>query len=464
MPRFSVRPFRRLVLKLLHLNSHHYRLLFIGSLLTLGISGGVIGTMLLVSEQAHQAVHEETSFIMARTQQQLAPVLQSRRSTLTLLREMLDQAPAMSAPEQQALATSAVGHTPHLLGVGWVSSRATFHWWAPPAIGTTAAERADLIRDITRRLRPGLWRAPSMWTVPARSCRPFLVMAEPFHTRAHRGQFLVAIFDLQPLLGDFFKLTFQGSFPVQLVEGAQVLYRSARWSLNPSRVSAECAVRFTNMEWRFEVQSSVGPIVPGAAWSRMLLLIFGLLAVASLAGLLWPAERLRHLATTDELTGLANRRRFLERWQEEYTRSQRYRRELSCVMIDVNGFKQINDTLGHPAGDLLLKEVAKELKARLRQTDILARFGGDEFIVALPETGPEQAAAVVEKLRALAIYWPWTTHPTLGPVRVSVGVSHLQPEESSHHVIQRADANLYASRRAVRQAEVPPAIRVHRRG
>ena len=447
MPRFSPRPFRRLTLKLLHLHSHHYRLLFIASLLTLGVSGGAVGTMLLVRWQAHQAVHEETRFILYRTQQQLAPVLQSRRSTLTLLRDTLDQAPTMSGSEQQALANSAVEHTPRLLGIGWLGTHTAFHWWSPPASTTTAAERADLARNIAGRIRPGARRAPSAWTVLTRSRRSFLVMAEPLRARTHRGQLLVAVFDLQSLLGDFFKLTFQGSFPVQLVEGQQALYRSERWSVDPSRVSAECAIRFNDILWRFEVQSSTGPVVPSAAWTRTLLLIFGALAMASLLGLLWPAERLRHLATTDELTGLSNRRRFLERWQEEYERSQRYQRQLSCLMIDINGFKRINDTLGHPTGDLLLKEVAKELQMRLRQTDILARFGGDEFIVALPETGPEQARSVVEKLRDLAIHGPWTSHPQLGPIRLSVGWGQLEAQEPPQQAIQRADADLYASRR-----------------
>jgi diguanylate cyclase (GGDEF)-like protein len=202
------------------------------------------------------------------------------------------------------------------------------------------------------------------------------------------------------------------------------------------------------------------------------LLVLGMLAGLTLIGLIWlmamrtwilqravvrrtaalrrTLTRVRQLAVTDELTGLFNRRYFLERWLWEYERARRYKRELSCLMIDVDGFKQVNDFLGHDSGDLALKHVAEELRRLLRQADILARFGGDEFIIALPETGHEQASAVAEKLRSVTIQGPWTDHPGVGAVRMSVGVGHLTDDVSSQQIIQMADKELYASRRARR--------------
>jgi diguanylate cyclase (GGDEF)-like protein len=171
------------------------------------------------------------------------------------------------------------------------------------------------------------------------------------------------------------------------------------------------------------------------------------------------AERLRQLATTDELTGLYNRRFFLERWQWEFERSKRYGRPLACLMIDVDGFKQVNDVVGHHAGDFILKQVAQELTTHLRQSDILARFGGDEFIGALPETSLEQATAVAEKLRGLAFRGPWTNHQHLGPVRLSVGLSYMQANESAEQAIQNADAALYASRQAAKTDRMTHAVR-----
>jgi len=163
--------------------------------------------------------------------------------------------------------------------------------------------------------------------------------------------------------------------------------------------------------------------------------------------MVWAAERLRQLAITDELTGLYNRRFFMERWSAEVERARRYGRSLSCLILDINGFKQVNDLLGHRMGDQVLRQVAEEMRRSLRQSDLLARFGGDEFIVALPETDLDQAQAVVSKLQGIAIPGPWIDDAQIGPIRLSVGVSQMQKEERADAVIQRADLNLYESRR-----------------
>jgi diguanylate cyclase (GGDEF)-like protein len=212
------------------------------------------------------------------------------------------------------------------------------------------------------------------------------------------------------------------------------------------------------------------------SWFNALLLTFGGLIIIAISVIIWllamrtrllqravsrrtaalrrAMERLRGLATTDELTGLSNRRAFLERWQFEYERAVRYGRPLECLVIDVDGFKSINDTAGHPMGDAVLTQVAQELQASLRQSDVLARFGGDEFIVALPETSVAQAVLVAEKLRKLHLRGPWERFPGLGPVRLSVGLSHLQPHLTAEQVIQQADADMYASRREARMGSM----------
>jgi diguanylate cyclase (GGDEF)-like protein len=120
-------------------------------------------------------------------------------------------------------------------------------------------------------------------------------------------------------------------------------------------------------------------------------------------------------------------------------------------MIDVNGFKQVNDRLGHQAGDLVLKRVAQELKTMLRQSDVLARFGGDEFIIALPETTPDQAAAVADKLREIQIRLPNAPARELAPVSLSVGMSRVERSgESPAEILEAADQSLYASKRRLR--------------
>jgi diguanylate cyclase (GGDEF)-like protein len=109
--------------------------------------------------------------------------------------------------------------------------------------------------------------------------------------------------------------------------------------------------------------------------------------------------RLEHLAMTDELTGLANRRSFFIRGGEEIKRAQRYQVPLSLIMLDIDEFKNINDTYGHEAGDLALQRVATTLQANIREVDALARLGGEEFGVLLPNTQSEDAIKLAERLR-----------------------------------------------------------------
>jgi diguanylate cyclase (GGDEF)-like protein len=110
-------------------------------------------------------------------------------------------------------------------------------------------------------------------------------------------------------------------------------------------------------------------------------------------------EELLALSRTDALTGLSNRRYFEERIQEEFARARRYRAPLSLVMLDIDYFKRINDTYGHPFGDEVLRAVAQVTRARLREVDMLARYGGEELIALLPETSPADALRACERVR-----------------------------------------------------------------
>jgi diguanylate cyclase (GGDEF)-like protein len=110
-------------------------------------------------------------------------------------------------------------------------------------------------------------------------------------------------------------------------------------------------------------------------------------------------EELLALSRTDPLTGLYNRRYFEERLQEEFARARRYRAPLSLAMLDVDFFKRINDSYGHPFGDEVLRAVAQVTRARLREVDLLARYGGEELIALLPETSPADALRACERVR-----------------------------------------------------------------
>ena len=157
-------------------------------------------------------------------------------------------------------------------------------------------------------------------------------------------------------------------------------------------------------------------------------------------------ERLRQLATTDGLTGLANRRRFLEALEHEVQRHRRYGTPLALISIDVDRFKRVNDTWGHAVGDEVLCGLAAICRAEVRDVDTVGRIGGEEFAVLLPDTAPEEAMAVAERLRAGVEAAPLLT--TAGPLTVtlSLGVSASPPCDGADTLLREADRALYRAK------------------
>jgi len=161
---------------------------------------------------------------------------------------------------------------------------------------------------------------------------------------------------------------------------------------------------------------------------------------------------LEHLATVDTLTGLANRRYFLELAERAFYQAQRYNRPLSVVMIDVDNFKHINDTFGHAAGDQVLRAVAGRMQTVLRRSDILGRYGGDEFVVLLPETGHEGARRMTERLRASVAMMGEEVGSIDAPVSLSIGLASTfsMANITLDALLQYADKALYTSKQAGR--------------
>jgi diguanylate cyclase (GGDEF)-like protein len=153
----------------------------------------------------------------------------------------------------------------------------------------------------------------------------------------------------------------------------------------------------------------------------------------------------RQLADLDSLTGLHNRRYFHETLAREVDRAQRYQRRLSLVIVDVDGFKEINDRIGHLAGDAVLAEIADRIRQVVRSADIPCRVGGDEFAVIVPEVEVDQAHQLVGRIqRAVSSQ----AIARAGRVRVSAGVSDLQPNDSPTSLFERGDEALYAAKHA----------------
>jgi len=177
-------------------------------------------------------------------------------------------------------------------------------------------------------------------------------------------------------------------------------------------------------------------------------------------------EEIYRLTTIDGLTQVFNKRYFMENIEREMSRSLRYSRNLSLVMLDLDHFKEVNDTYGHLAGDYVLKQVAQHINRNIRRDDIISRYGGEEFALICPETEKSQALPLAEKLRSQIEDQTFTFDGVRIPVTISAGVVDLKefqekvdldPTEGQVRVfdfIKLADDRLYSAKRAGRNRVV----------
>jgi diguanylate cyclase (GGDEF)-like protein len=179
--------------------------------------------------------------------------------------------------------------------------------------------------------------------------------------------------------------------------------------------------------------------------------------VETAAALREATAKLELMAATDSLTGLPNRRSFSDGLAVEFRRSRRYSRPLAVLMLDLDNFKEMNDTHGHPFGDFLLSEVAATLGRGVRESDLVARYGGEEFVVMLPETTSEEAVAVAEKLRRAVAEREFAQGEVRVRLRLSAGVAGFDghgADEGPGDLVTRADRALYAAKGAGRDRVV----------
>ncbi|MEZ7196662.1 diguanylate cyclase [Pseudodesulfovibrio karagichevae] len=162
-------------------------------------------------------------------------------------------------------------------------------------------------------------------------------------------------------------------------------------------------------------------------------------------------DELRTLASTDPLTGASNRRQFMSRLSEEFERCKRYNTSLVLLSLDIDHFKRINDTFGHPAGDDVLKELVALCKSTLRTTDLFGRVGGEEFQAALTQTRIGAGENTAERLRRRVERCEVKTHDQVITFTISIGVTALNPDDDSiEGLLKRADDALYQAKRSGR--------------
>ncbi|NJD56037.1 MAG: diguanylate cyclase [Nitrospirae bacterium] len=160
-------------------------------------------------------------------------------------------------------------------------------------------------------------------------------------------------------------------------------------------------------------------------------------------------QQIETMAITDDLTGLFNRRHLLTRFNQEFERAMRLKKQLGCMMLDIDHFKDINDTYGHPTGDMVLKETAGMIVRSIRAYDIAGRYGGEEFLVVLPDTTFENMLHLADRIRETIAE---SLHARAGitikdPVTVSIGIASATTEDSSaNDLLLRADNGLYKAK------------------
>jgi len=189
---------------------------------------------------------------------------------------------------------------------------------------------------------------------------------------------------------------------------------------------------------------------PMLDWDRFARLCFLLLTTILLGRLREAYLSASESSRSDFLTGLANRREFFAVAEQERLRAARYGQCISVAYMDLDGFKEVNDKLGHSAGDAILMDVANELRKNLRAIDMVARMGGDEFVILLPETDAPSARAAIEKLRNILLD---LSKQRNWPVTYSIGlVTFEQAPKSTDDMIGEADHLMYAVKRGTKNS------------
>lgn len=166
-------------------------------------------------------------------------------------------------------------------------------------------------------------------------------------------------------------------------------------------------------------------------------------------------SRSKYLSSTDELTGLANRRCFENCFEKEFLRARRYKNKLTLVMFDIDHFKNVNDTYGHPCGDFVLKQVANAALQTFRKTDTVFRFGGEEFAIILAETDIQQSIIPLERFRKTVETLNLVYEGTSVDVTVSIGACQLTDElTTKEEFLNKTDKALYEAKNSGRNRTV----------
>lgn len=197
-----------------------------------------------------------------------------------------------------------------------------------------------------------------------------------------------------------------------------------------------------------------------ARWVNQELVQMMLQACTSVLSRQFKIEKLKNAASVDPLTGCYNRREFINQLNRNIAGASRHKSSLSVFMFDLDHFKRVNDSYGHPAGDKVLKEVALLVKKNMRTDDILARYGGEEFIAILPGTGKIKAIELAERLRRMIAQKEIPYSGKIIRITASFGVTQVRHNTDLEGIIQEADAMLYKAKLKGRNIVMPGIFKI----
>lgn len=170
-------------------------------------------------------------------------------------------------------------------------------------------------------------------------------------------------------------------------------------------------------------------------------------------------RQLVNMALFDSLTGALSRPAFFQHAEKEFTRSQRYNRPLSVMMVDIDHFKKINDEYGHQSGDNVLEIFSEAMQEEIRSTDFIGRIGGEEFALLLPDTTIKEASYLAERVRARITKYPYLAGDMLIEVTASLGVAELNSDDREfNEILQRADEAMYQAKQAGRNQVITSSL------
>lgn len=202
----------------------------------------------------------------------------------------------------------------------------------------------------------------------------------------------------------------------------------------------------TAMSWDYLITSFSPQHLGMAVFFTLLGMAFGLSYGLYTQRIVTLYEKVKQLSLTDELTSLHNRRYFLQKLREEIERAWRYSRKISLLLIDIDNFKQYNDVYGHQQGDDVLRMFSNRLRKIVRENDTVARLGGEEFVIIMPEANSDMAFNLAERLRLDVTNYP--LRGANGKFTVSIGVAGFPSDaRDTTKLLRRADSALYEAKR-----------------